>query len=305
MGAWGVSAYENDTASDWLLSVVPSRAKQKVRAAFSRIERAEFADSDTACIALAACELVASASGHPHESQPDSFPAVAYKLSRDDDLRALRNLAVSVVEKVSGLQSELAELWRQAGDADWLADCGDLRDRLSSPLEPVEPPPRRPRRRRPKLGQVFEFFDSQLGYGYVQFVATTQSADVVLVLPAWFSEPQTPAELEVQFAEWTAKCHLQRTWLPPEEEHKVLGPVEIAPQATGTIWMRGKVLPSKDSPHGWFIQRDYADTEEYHPGYSETEFADLYPESDPSTLAPWAVSFSVLYGMKEGFERPE
>jgi hypothetical protein len=138
----------------------------------------------------------------------------------------------------------------------------------------------------------------------LQFVAKTQSAHVVLVLSNWFENPLTPDELERRFLQWTRVGYLDRTWLPPSEDYKVLGPLAVAPESEETIWMRGKIPKSADSPNGWFIQRDYQKDDTYHSGYSEREFAELYPDVDQSKLAPWSVAFSALYWMKQGTREP-
>jgi hypothetical protein len=218
VGAWGISAFENDTAQDWVIPITRSRVRQRVGAALKRVERPGAVDSDVASVGLAACELVASASGHPHDSEPESLVRAVYGLSQGD-LGDLREAALSCVERIGGPESELADLWDESdSDGDWRAYIADLMKRLQSSVTPLAPPPKAERQRRSKLGDVYEVSDNDLGYGYFQFVARTKNADVVLILREWHSDKQDLSNLEPLFGRWVRSGYLDRTWLPPEDD---------------------------------------------------------------------------------------
>jgi predicted secreted protein len=292
VGAWGVSSFENDDAADWIVGFTPSRARQRIIAAFRRVMRSEAVESPVGTVGLAACELVAAASGHPHESQPESLAQIVFALSRGD-LDELRSTAVSALVRIAGEESELAVLWQESGDADWRQYMAELSSRLQADPLAVDRPPRAKRRRRSKLGDMYEVFDPDLGYSYFQFVAKTSSGgggDVVLVLKDWYATAIEIEHLIGLFSRWTEAGYLHRTFLPPDDDEgsALLGTFEVPSQALSTIWMRVTT--------GW-ITRDYVDPEPSR-DYRDEEFFQLHPEIDEEMLAPWPISFSVVSNMK-------
>jgi Domain of unknown function (DUF4259) len=67
MGAWGELAFDNDTACDWAYELADASDLRLVEAAFADVEAvgSGYLDQDVACVALAACEVVARLQGHP------------------------------------------------------------------------------------------------------------------------------------------------------------------------------------------------------------------------------------------------
>ena len=64
MGAWGVLAFDNDTANDWAYDLEGVQGLSVVNTAFAELEQeGDYLDSDFACNALAACEVIARLKG--------------------------------------------------------------------------------------------------------------------------------------------------------------------------------------------------------------------------------------------------
>jgi hypothetical protein len=291
MGAGGVSGFENDTAADWVVGFTSSRARQRINAAFGRVMKSGTVDSDVGSVGLAACEVVASASGHPHETQPESLALVVFALSQGD-LDELRAGALSALVRVASEESELSTLWRESDDTEWRLYLDDLEDRLRRHPAAVNRPPKAKRRRRPKVGDAYEVFAQHLGYGYFQFVAKTKDAEVVLVLSDWYDTPLNIEHLIDIFGRWTEAGILDRTFLPPDDDEgcRLLGTFEVPSQALSTIWMRITT--------GW-IGRDNTDEEPDEHSYRDEEFFRLHPEIREKDLAPWSIGFSVVWKMKD------
>ncbi len=67
MGAWGVLAFDNDTANDWAYGLDGVDDLGLVESAFDEVAEVggDDLDSDLACNALAACEVLARLRGRP------------------------------------------------------------------------------------------------------------------------------------------------------------------------------------------------------------------------------------------------
>lgn len=134
MGAWGHTAFENDQALDWFSNELEHSADAS--ALHSAVEPVASAphddhiDSDDACCALAAAEIVAAVRGCPMK---DLHPMIAewvaaHPIAIEDRLLAMATQAVQRVDS----DSELRELWDEAGpEAPWAASNADLLRRLS------------------------------------------------------------------------------------------------------------------------------------------------------------------------------
>lgn len=134
MGAWGEGVFDNDTACDFAgelteaedLSVV-ERAIEATLAVGS-----EYLDSDEACEALAACEVVARLQGRwgPRTAYTEDVDewVEAHPLTPDADLV---DKACRAIERVLTQPSELLELWDEDGKNEkWHAAMDDLRERV-------------------------------------------------------------------------------------------------------------------------------------------------------------------------------
>jgi hypothetical protein len=133
MGAWGVLAFDNDTANDWAYGLEKVDDLSLVVSALGEVATTEddYLDADVAFNALAACEVLARLRGQPGYSN-------AYTEKVDDWVAAhplapsaeLVSLASAVIDRILGEDSELAELWEESDSREWRASAEGLRRRL-------------------------------------------------------------------------------------------------------------------------------------------------------------------------------
>ena len=132
MGAWGVGAFENDTALDWLADFDDEGADAIVEAleTVGEADADAFVDVDEASCALAAAELVAALKTGDTSRLPDTA-ATSLASYRDDIVVAdLRRLALGAIARIKS-DSELNDLWRDSDDHDdWISELDALVDRL-------------------------------------------------------------------------------------------------------------------------------------------------------------------------------
>jgi hypothetical protein len=128
MGAWGPASFENDTALEWLEDFFESDDDAILWDVleFAAAPGDEEIDADAGCAALAAAEVLATAGGQPPPVMPEGLD----ELPREPLDRETYDLALRAVARVRQ-RSELAELWRESGDAGWLAAVADLEARLA------------------------------------------------------------------------------------------------------------------------------------------------------------------------------
>jgi Domain of unknown function (DUF4259) len=89
----------------------------------------DYLEAPEASMALAAAEVVAAALGHPAASPPDE---VAAGVNSNGSVVAPGYVAIALaaVERVLAGDSEIRELWTDAGDDEWLESVHGLRQRL-------------------------------------------------------------------------------------------------------------------------------------------------------------------------------
>lgn len=127
MGAWGCGNLENDDALDWLGAMFGGGGIAAVTATLREAAGLHPLDAPDASRALAACEVVAAALGHPH---PLMLPQVHYFVETYRSvLVSLRQQALHAVHNVRE-NSELQELWEEFGPEDWYGELEDLERRL-------------------------------------------------------------------------------------------------------------------------------------------------------------------------------
>ncbi|MEV6161307.1 DUF4259 domain-containing protein [Streptomyces sp. NPDC052052] len=130
MGTWDIGHFDNDTAADFsgALDDVPEAEREAlIRDALNRaVATTGYLDSDDGAVAVAAAALVGS--------QCPGGEAVTTAYGPDEPLPALpadlRPLAVKALDAVLGAESELRELWDDAGGEDWAQGVGRLREVL-------------------------------------------------------------------------------------------------------------------------------------------------------------------------------
>jgi hypothetical protein len=131
MGAWGVEAFQNDSALDWTFELEGVKDLKVLEHAFSAVtESAEYLDSDDCCSALAAAEVVTALLKKPPAYLPkeveDFLAGVEMQPSP-----GLVMLAKQAVQKVKS-DSELKELWDESEEADgWHRSVDALLARLN------------------------------------------------------------------------------------------------------------------------------------------------------------------------------
>ncbi|HET7419467.1 MAG TPA: DUF4259 domain-containing protein [Candidatus Dormibacteraeota bacterium] len=134
MGAWGVLAFDNDHACDWAYELDGASDLSPVESAFAEVEAAGAGNLEPgpACNALAACEVLARLRGRPGYTN-------AYTEEVDDWVKdhpitpppTLVARAEAAIARILGSDSELRQLWEEAGDEEWRAAVDDLRVRMS------------------------------------------------------------------------------------------------------------------------------------------------------------------------------
>ncbi|MFE5581440.1 DUF4259 domain-containing protein [Kitasatospora sp. NPDC056531] len=136
MGTWGIGSFDNDTAADFaggLDDAAPEARAGLLRAALERAARnPEYLDDDEGVAAVAAAALVAA--------QCPGGAAVDGAYGPDEPIPPLpvelRPLAVAALDRVVAEESELAELWGEAGNG---PTCRRGIRALRDVLEPVPP----------------------------------------------------------------------------------------------------------------------------------------------------------------------
>jgi hypothetical protein len=133
LGAWGALAFDTDEANDWAYDLEDATDLSIVAKAFAEVERGGYLESGTGSEALAACEVLARLKGKPgytnaYTEKVDKWFA-AHRISPPPELVSRGNAAI---DRVLGDESELRELWADAGEEDWLAAVADLRSRLTT-----------------------------------------------------------------------------------------------------------------------------------------------------------------------------
>lgn len=134
MGAWGVLAFDNDEANDWAYGLDDVSDLSLVDGAFGRVEASagRYLEQGDAAEALGACEVVARLQGrsgytNAYTDKVDKWVA-EHRISPSTELIARGN---AVIDRILGADSELRELWEEAGDSEWQAAVADLRTRMT------------------------------------------------------------------------------------------------------------------------------------------------------------------------------
>jgi hypothetical protein len=134
MGAWGVLAFDNDEANDWAYDLEGVNDLSLVEDAFRNVETSAggYLEQGTAACALAACEVIARLRGqrgytNAYTEKVDRWVAGHQQRPSDE----LINRGNAVIDRILADESELRELWEEAGDQEWRAAVSDLRNRMA------------------------------------------------------------------------------------------------------------------------------------------------------------------------------
>lgn len=136
MGAWGTNSFENDTASDWVYELAEGGSPKTLAEAFD-VERAKVLDGADGEVVIAASEVVLALAGDFSEGLPTEvrdWGATHSELSAG----VFRSECIEALDRVLGPDSELLELWSEAGDAAcraWRSNVEELRRRVEQIAE--------------------------------------------------------------------------------------------------------------------------------------------------------------------------
>jgi hypothetical protein len=134
MGAWGTGIYDNDDAADWSAEV-PEHGMQAVEAALDAVLEADYVEAPDGACALAAADVVARLVSGRGDDSPYCADVVGWTAANPGSPSpTVIAKAVRAVERVSGTESELAELWSEnsAEVAVWRATLADVAQRLNA-----------------------------------------------------------------------------------------------------------------------------------------------------------------------------
>jgi hypothetical protein len=135
MGTWGTDTFDNDTAGDWAFQLEDEGDLDLIDDTLARVVDSadDDVDSDVACEALAACEVVARLKGNfgvrDAYTEPVDKWVAAHPMVPPHETVAR---ALAAIDRILGPQSELAELWSDSDDArQWRAAVSNLRQRVA------------------------------------------------------------------------------------------------------------------------------------------------------------------------------
>ncbi len=133
MGAWGIGAFENDDALDWVWGLDGDDADDVVAQAVGTVARASashYVESTDGANAIAAATLVAcAADGDTEDLPPEAIEYLKRAESPDDELVAS---AIAALDRLTAAESEVAALWDESDDGpEWRESIARLRGRLA------------------------------------------------------------------------------------------------------------------------------------------------------------------------------
>ncbi|MDQ1058054.1 hypothetical protein QFZ23_001955 [Arthrobacter globiformis] len=131
MGAWGFLPFENDDALDWLDELETGGA-EVVRGALTNACTG-YLEAPEGSVAVAAAEITSACQGSPVDDLPENVAswvtAHGAELGPEDV-----ELALQAIARVTGDESELAELWDDADEPEWRESLTELSERLQAAL---------------------------------------------------------------------------------------------------------------------------------------------------------------------------
>ena len=130
MGAWGTGYLDNDEAGDFVSELSDAADWAVARAALETVAEMgtdDYLELTEGSAAIAAAALFAQKS---NKLTATSFPDDIAMLEALPAPPALAQLALKALARVRGANSELAELWKEAGDAEWISKLNELQAAL-------------------------------------------------------------------------------------------------------------------------------------------------------------------------------
>ncbi len=132
MGSWGSGPFDNDDAGDWAWEVQEAPDLEVVRQALATaVANSDYLEVPDGNVAVAAAAVVAASLDGSREGLPEevrSWLEDRRNGATADDAR----LALQALDRVTGEESEAAELWAESPSAEeWSAVVASLRQRLA------------------------------------------------------------------------------------------------------------------------------------------------------------------------------
>jgi hypothetical protein len=129
MGAWDVTAFGNDDASDWILDLLETvNPLEFFEKTFDKARIDSYLEAPEASEIVAAAAVVAAARNRTAVNLPENL--AQWLQGREDSLKKLAPSAVNALQRVK-IGSELQELWLETDD--FQAWCDHL-DGISSAI---------------------------------------------------------------------------------------------------------------------------------------------------------------------------
>jgi hypothetical protein len=198
VGTWGPGPFENDPAMDWALEAGRSRDPDLPERLLRRVDGASWIIALDGTKAVAAAETIAASRGHAAERLPDEIHRWLKAANPLPDATTAE-LALRVLAKVQGEDSELRALWEEVDDSRWRGALDDLCRRLREPARPVITS-LQARRQDPGpagIGDVIQLVTSTGQAAYVQFVGRGERPghDLIRIMPGCSGPPLDDAGL--------------------------------------------------------------------------------------------------------------
>jgi|SRR5262245_15364262 len=135
MGAWGSGIFENDTASDWALTLEESTDPSLIADTLKSVLEigGQYLEAPIAEEGLAAAEAVARMNGQwgTRDAYTEPMDRWIARYNQPPSGELVRN-AIAVIDRVLSQPSELLELWTEVDECrSWSASLADLRARLN------------------------------------------------------------------------------------------------------------------------------------------------------------------------------
>jgi len=136
MGAWGVGAFDNDDALDWLDEELSGAGASAVSGALTTVNEtpiSNYMELPEGAYGHAAAEAVAIAFGYPAENTDDTVRGHVNEHAEEIIAMGGVKIAASLaLDRITSDNSELYELWTENDEtgAQWSAAIADLQARL-------------------------------------------------------------------------------------------------------------------------------------------------------------------------------
>lgn len=137
MGAWGHGPFDNDDAADWASQFSELDGPAGLAAIFEALHSVAadgYVEAPEGSAAVAAAQVVAHLVA-PESTSDTAYGSAALEWATRTGVTAdatLIRAARSALDRVAADDSELAELWDEAGPSDWMADLERLRSILAA-----------------------------------------------------------------------------------------------------------------------------------------------------------------------------